>query len=350
MRFNVNINQVRADEWGLNLQQAFLFAFLYELPSWALSKKNDAGELYYFASHSKISEELPILGMKKDTIYRNVKALINAGLVSRWVVGGKQDYYAITDKGALWNSTQVLLPDMGGDEGTPDLNPTSPESEDTSAVAADSGKVEQAADSAPETAPQALSGDDSTNDTPGDSSTENGPATCSENRGSSSDSATPDLNPTSENNPDYPGNKSEVPRKIIRPINNIINNNITYPPPIVPQGGTADDEEDDFPRLPFDNDFIEAVLNAFNAIANAKGNGNWCPQRTLTTNNTLAMRALYYNHDMTNPELWLEYFDSLASSQFAKSMKAVSLKFVLKEDTLINTENRMYERVSLSSE
>lgn len=101
MRYNIIINQIKAKEWGLNLQQASVFSFFYELPSWAESIIED-DKIYYFASKNKAVEELPILTEKKDTMYRIYKQIEEKGLISVIKKDGK-DYILITDKGKSWN-------------------------------------------------------------------------------------------------------------------------------------------------------------------------------------------------------------------------------------------------------
>lgn len=80
MQYTVTINQVKALEWGLNSQQALLFAFVYECPSWANPIKTDTG-IYFALSKAKIVEELPLLTDKPDTAYRLLKALRDVGLI-----------------------------------------------------------------------------------------------------------------------------------------------------------------------------------------------------------------------------------------------------------------------------
>ena len=80
MQYTVTINQAKALEWGLNSQQALLFAFVYECPSWANKVKTDAGE-FFALSKAKIVEELPLLTDKPDTAYRLLTALRDAGLI-----------------------------------------------------------------------------------------------------------------------------------------------------------------------------------------------------------------------------------------------------------------------------
>jgi hypothetical protein len=101
MRYSSTINNVKANEWGLSIQQAYLFAWFYELPSWA-NKVMIENEIYYFASKNKAVEELPILTDKTDTMYRYYKQLEDLGLVHIKKIDNK-DYIALTNKAKDWN-------------------------------------------------------------------------------------------------------------------------------------------------------------------------------------------------------------------------------------------------------
>lgn len=104
MRFYTNINNVKANEWGLNIQQAYLFAWFYELPSWA-DKVILGTETFYFASKNKALAELPLLTDKVDTIYRYYKQIEQHGLVVIKKIDGR-DYISLTEKGKTWNGTK----------------------------------------------------------------------------------------------------------------------------------------------------------------------------------------------------------------------------------------------------
>lgn len=101
MRFNININQVKALEWGLNMSESGIFVVLYDAPNWAEKAMID-GDVYYFVSRNLIKKELPLLGLKSDTIYRYAKNLEKKGLI-RITKIGKKDYVLITEKGKEWN-------------------------------------------------------------------------------------------------------------------------------------------------------------------------------------------------------------------------------------------------------
>lgn len=103
MQYHLLINQQKSIEWGLDLKLAGLFAFLYEVPSWATSV-NVGGETWYWISRSKILDEVPVLGVTKNSVYRYMKALEGKGLITL----GKDKSIGmtlmqLTDKAREWN-------------------------------------------------------------------------------------------------------------------------------------------------------------------------------------------------------------------------------------------------------
>jgi DNA-binding PadR family transcriptional regulator len=104
MQFTVTINQAKALEWGLNSQQALLFAFVYGCPSWAKALKTDDG-IFFALSKAKIIEELPLLTDKPDTAYRMLKALEEVGLIELSRTSNIT-LFRLTEKAAEWNKKQ----------------------------------------------------------------------------------------------------------------------------------------------------------------------------------------------------------------------------------------------------
>ncbi|MEG0861830.1 MAG: phage replication protein [Pseudomonas sp.] len=104
MQFTVTINQAKALEWGLNSQQALLFAFVYGCPSWTKALKTDDG-IFFALSKAKILEELPLLTDKPDTAYRMLRALEEAGLIELSSTSNIT-LFRLTDKAAEWNKKQ----------------------------------------------------------------------------------------------------------------------------------------------------------------------------------------------------------------------------------------------------
>lgn len=103
MQYTIHINQVRALEWGLNAQQAMLFAFLYQVPAWADSVEVD-GNLYHFIDKAKVVKELPLLTDKADTVYRLMRSLKALGVIRLKAVDNRT-CISITAKGTAWNNT-----------------------------------------------------------------------------------------------------------------------------------------------------------------------------------------------------------------------------------------------------
>ncbi|GHZ69159.1 Primosomal protein I [Vibrio cholerae] len=104
MRFSLYINQEKAMQWGLNIQQAILFSYIHDLPTWGKSFVV-SGEVYYWSGKDKIISELPILTDKPDTIKRHMAALEKLGLIERTVCQNRA-LVRVTDKGKQWNKSE----------------------------------------------------------------------------------------------------------------------------------------------------------------------------------------------------------------------------------------------------
>jgi hypothetical protein len=101
MQYSILIDNLTAQRWGLNIQEAYVFAWIYSLPSWA-SAITFSDSLYYFASKNKFIADMPLLTDKKDTVYRYYKRLSDLGLIHSIKVENK-DYIRLLDKAKEWN-------------------------------------------------------------------------------------------------------------------------------------------------------------------------------------------------------------------------------------------------------
>ncbi|MGJ8516894.1 DnaT-like ssDNA-binding domain-containing protein [Carnimonas bestiolae] len=116
MQFSVLINQAKALEWGLNMPQAMLFAFVYECPSWCKPVSKD-DEIFYALSKQKVVDELPLLGAP-DTVYRNLKVLAKRGVIELSYTN-QITLVRLTDKGRQWNKKTASKGNFGSEK-----NPT----------------------------------------------------------------------------------------------------------------------------------------------------------------------------------------------------------------------------------
>ena len=101
MRFSTYLNNAKCMEWQINATQGILFSLLYEAPAWAKEEIIE-NKTYYFVSRNLILDELPMFFEKSDTVYRNLKALQEKGLIE-YIKQGKMDLIRITAKGKTWN-------------------------------------------------------------------------------------------------------------------------------------------------------------------------------------------------------------------------------------------------------
>lgn len=101
MKYTLHINQKQAIELGItNVNQAHVFDLLTGMSTWAEPEIID-GDVFYWVSRSRISEELSLLNLKPDTIYRHLKTLAELGLIE-YRKSGKKDCARVTKKGASY--------------------------------------------------------------------------------------------------------------------------------------------------------------------------------------------------------------------------------------------------------
>ena len=133
MKFTITVNQKQAKELGIkNINQAIILSLISEAHTWAEHEIVD-GEVYYWASRTKILEELELLDLKSDTIYRHFKTLATLGLID-YVKKGKKDCVRLTKLGKTYyvgnesekHQNSEMNPSKLGNESEKhsDLNPT----------------------------------------------------------------------------------------------------------------------------------------------------------------------------------------------------------------------------------
>lgn len=101
MQYTLVIDQVSAVEWGLSPQEAVLFSFLHQVPTWA-NPVNKDGTVFYAISKKKIVDELPVLTDKPDTAYRILKSLQKKGCIELSSTPSIT-LVSLTSKGKSWN-------------------------------------------------------------------------------------------------------------------------------------------------------------------------------------------------------------------------------------------------------
>ncbi|MDD5392430.1 MAG: hypothetical protein PHE17_05360 [Thiothrix sp.] len=100
MRYNLYVNQSAAISLGVeNITQAHILDVLVNASGWA-SPCIVCGEVYYWTARQRICEELTLLDLKPDTVYRHMRRLSELGLID-YSKNGKQDLTRPTEKTKL---------------------------------------------------------------------------------------------------------------------------------------------------------------------------------------------------------------------------------------------------------
>ena len=98
MKYTLTINQKQALELGItNVNQVVILGLIADAHSWAETEIID-NEVYFWTARQKISEELPLLNLKPDSVYRHLKSLAGLGLID-YIKSGKKDCVKLTKKG-----------------------------------------------------------------------------------------------------------------------------------------------------------------------------------------------------------------------------------------------------------
>ena len=102
MKYTLFINQKAAIRLGLSLQEAILLDILSTAATWAEPILFETEEEYYWMARQKIINELPILNIKPDTIYRKLRLLQQKKLIE-YRKKGKKDCIRLTELGKAYS-------------------------------------------------------------------------------------------------------------------------------------------------------------------------------------------------------------------------------------------------------
>lgn len=123
MKIHISINQDMAIKLGItNANQAHIFDLLTAASSWATPVSIE-GEVYYWVARQTVVKELPLLGLKPDTVYRHLKTLSDLGLIV-YKKQGTRDCVRLTDKGKTYMSNTYA-------EGQPKQSKKGPQNSDS---------------------------------------------------------------------------------------------------------------------------------------------------------------------------------------------------------------------------
>ena len=124
MRFITTINNKKCLEWKITATQGALVSLIYEANSWAKEIVIE-DKVYYYISRNLILQELPLFFEKSDTVYRNLKALNEKGIIE-YVKQGKKDLIRLTEKGKTWNVIKSEKEELNSE-----INPSKIENSDS---------------------------------------------------------------------------------------------------------------------------------------------------------------------------------------------------------------------------
>ena len=141
MKYHLHINQEKAIELGLNLNQAHILDLLCSASTWAEPIVIN-GEVYYWVARQKVCSELPLLDLKPDTAYRHLKKLAELGVIE-YIKDGKKDLIKVSEKGKgyyVGNKSEKTRKQI---RESSEINPTDPITIDTTTKDKDRAKAKR---------------------------------------------------------------------------------------------------------------------------------------------------------------------------------------------------------------
>lgn len=102
MQYTISINQKVIIDSGFGIDYkdaAILDVCMRYGHNSSCIKMEFSGKIYYWFDHGKIAKELPILSLKKDSVYRRMKKMCDAGLISQHPENEKmgKSFYSFED-------------------------------------------------------------------------------------------------------------------------------------------------------------------------------------------------------------------------------------------------------------
>lgn len=109
MKYTIVINQKKAIEFGLTLDEVILITCIHDLMPLSTFQKNSNNEVWI--NHDLFRTEFPLLKLGKTSLYKKMLSLVERGFLTRTVKNAqskKQVFYGLTEKSdAIFTDSQV---------------------------------------------------------------------------------------------------------------------------------------------------------------------------------------------------------------------------------------------------
>lgn len=128
MKFTIHgFSQQKAIELGLSNDDLLTLRWIIDFSqSGKMKSIYRNGKVYYWINYKSLLDDIPILNIKKDTLYRRLKKMSNIGVLSHTTVidNGTYSYYGVGDKYIELLSNNFSAPAYNQEyEGESDINP-----------------------------------------------------------------------------------------------------------------------------------------------------------------------------------------------------------------------------------
>ena len=130
MKFTLSINQKQALNLGMdNVNQVIILGLIADAHSWA-TPEIVGKDVYFWTARTKIADELPLLNLKPDSVYRHLKSLAKLGLID-YIKLGKKDCVKLTKLGKTYyvgniseNDEKHYVGNISENDSNSEINPS----------------------------------------------------------------------------------------------------------------------------------------------------------------------------------------------------------------------------------
>ena len=114
----MTVNQKACFDLGItNINQAHIYSLLMTASTWANGQVMPDKKISYWVARQVVCDELPLLKLKPDTVYRHIKSLSDLGLIN-YQKDGKKDMVRVTEKGRKYLSSRYVGNKSESDQST----------------------------------------------------------------------------------------------------------------------------------------------------------------------------------------------------------------------------------------
>ena len=95
MKYTImGISQAKAIEYGLDLTDIAIYAWFEGIVASNPKTLEKDGKLYYWLNYQTLLDDMPVIKIKKDTLYRILRRLVEKGVLTHYVLRNSEGVFS----------------------------------------------------------------------------------------------------------------------------------------------------------------------------------------------------------------------------------------------------------------